>query len=138
MAKLTPPKHENEATKATLVQLSATIARQGKQLVEMTQVMARQGDQLEQVLKMLRRRETQLKASERENRKLRRMLGLDDPDPEPDASPLPGDPDAEGSVQGLENPISESRHTIDTLVAIGSRLARSRRDGGSSRGGHQS
>ena len=102
MAKLTPPKHENEATKATLVQLSATIARQGKQLDEMTQVMARQGDQLEQVLKMLRRRETQLKASERENRKLRRMLGLDDPDPEPDASPLPGDPDAEGSADPEE------------------------------------
>ena len=38
---------------------------------------------------MLRRREAELKRSAAEVRHLRRKLGLDDPDPEPDAAPIP-------------------------------------------------
>lgn len=40
---------------------------------------------------MLRRRDDQLIKAEREVRRLRRRLGLDDPDPEPDAASAPDD-----------------------------------------------
>ena len=56
---------------------------------QLTQMMAGQNDRLDQVVSMLRRRETQLKRAEAENRKLRRKLGLDEPDPEPTAEPIP-------------------------------------------------
>lgn len=58
---------------------------------EMARLLARQGDTLEAIQKMLKRRETQAKRLERENRKLRQLLGLDDP--EPDAAPVPPTPD---------------------------------------------
>jgi transposase len=56
---------------------------------ELMRMIAGQNDRLGQLVSMLRRREEQLKRSEREVRKLRRKLGLDDPDPEPDAQPVP-------------------------------------------------
>ena len=56
--------------------------------------MARQADELTAIRKMLRRRETQLSKAEAELRKLRRRLGLDDPDPEPDAAEVPSLDDA--------------------------------------------
>lgn len=58
-------------------------------LDQMIAGMARLGDELTAIRKMLRRREAQLAKSEREVRKLRRKLGLDDPDPEPDAVAVP-------------------------------------------------
>jgi len=51
--------------------------------------MALQADDLRAIRKMLRRRETQLAKAEAEVRKLRRKLGLDDPEPEPDAAEVP-------------------------------------------------
>lgn len=66
-------------------------------LDRMADAMAKQGDELKAIRKMLRRREAQLKKAEREARKYRRALGLDDPDPdpdpEPDAAPVPSDDD---------------------------------------------
>ena len=50
---------------------------------------ATQGDELRTVQRMLRRREEQLAKMEREIRRLRRLLGLDDPDPEPGAQLVP-------------------------------------------------
>ena len=55
-------------------------------LDRMVDSLAKQGEQLTAIGKMLRRREEQLAKAERENRRLRRRLGLDDPDPEPDAA----------------------------------------------------
>ncbi|MEZ4320834.1 MAG: IS66 family transposase [Myxococcota bacterium] len=61
-----------------------------KSLDELTVLVAKQNDRLDEVITMLRRRETELKRAERENRKLRKKLGLDpDPDPEPDEAPPP-------------------------------------------------
>lgn len=60
----------------------------------LTDLLAKQGDELTAIRKMLRRRDSQLTKAERENRKLRRQLGLDDPDPEPDAASVP---DQEGA-----------------------------------------
>ena len=62
-------------------------------LDELSRMIAKNNDQLDQVVTMLRRRETQLKRAERENRKLRKQLGLD-PDPEPTSAPLPEEPSA--------------------------------------------
>lgn len=65
-------------------------------LDRMADLLAKQGEELAAIRKMLRRREAQLKRAERENRKLRRLLGLDDPDPEPDAAPVPEPSEPEG------------------------------------------
>jgi hypothetical protein len=65
-----------------------------KSLDELTVMVAKQNDRLDEVITMLRRRETQLKQSEREVRKLRKLLGMDDPDPEPDTEPVPPKDDA--------------------------------------------
>ncbi len=56
---------------------------------ELTQMLAGQNDRLGQIVSMLRRREAQLKRTQAENRKLRRKLGLDEPDPDPDPDPEP-------------------------------------------------
>jgi hypothetical protein len=59
-------------------------------LDRMADQMARQGDELRAITKMLRRRDSQLAKSEALIRKLRRALGWDEPepDPEPDAAPV--------------------------------------------------
>lgn len=49
---------------------------------------AQQSDELAALRKMFRRLEAQLAKLLAENRKLRRKLGLDDPDPEPQAAPV--------------------------------------------------
>ena len=74
---------------------------------QLTQMMAGQNDRLDQVVSMLRRRETQLKRAEAENRKLRRKLGLDEPDPEPTAEPIPT-PASEASEAGDDSGSPES------------------------------
>jgi hypothetical protein len=51
----------------------------------MADLMAKQGDELRTIRRLLRRREEQLAKAEREVRRLRRRLGLDEPDPEPEA-----------------------------------------------------
>jgi len=58
-----------------------------KSLDELTVMVAKQNDRLDEVVTMLRRRETQLKQAERQIRKLRKLLGMDEP--EPDAEPVP-------------------------------------------------
>lgn len=67
-------------------------------LDQMMELMAKQSDDLSAIGKLLRRREEQLLKAERENRKLRRKLGLDDPEPEPDAAAVP-----EGSAENAES-----------------------------------
>lgn len=57
-------------------------------LDELTVLVAKQNDRLDELVSMLRRRETQLKRAERENRKLRKELGLD-PEPDPPSQPVP-------------------------------------------------
>jgi transposase len=63
-------------------------------LDRLTDLMAKQGQELTSIRKILRRREEQLAKAEREVRKLRRQLGLDDPDPEPHAAAVPPAPSA--------------------------------------------
>ena len=65
-----------------------------RSLDQLVQQMARMSDELSQIRKMLRRREAQLAKLEAENRKLRRKLGLDDPEPEPDAAEVPPSDDS--------------------------------------------
>ena len=89
-----PPAQVERERKAAMVRadrLQTTLDR-------MADLMAKQGDELAAIRKMLRRREAQLAKSEREVRKLRRQLGLDDPDPEPDAAPLPEEETEDASV----------------------------------------
>lgn len=79
-----------------------------KSLDQLTTMMAGQNDRLDQVVSMLRRREAQLKRSEAEVRKLRRKLGLDDPDPDPVAEPVPSTPPSERSEQATKTPGTET------------------------------
>lgn len=73
-------------------------------LDRLTDLMAKQGEELTAIRKMLRRREDQLAKAEREVRRLRRRLGLDDPDPEPDAAPVPDDPTGEEGASAADVP----------------------------------
>ena len=68
-------------------ELRAERAKQDIRLDEMMELLADNNRALKDLRKMLRRRESQLKRSERENRKLRRKLGLPDPDDEPEPKP---------------------------------------------------
>jgi transposase len=81
-----------------------------KSLDELTVMVAKQNDRLDEVITMLRRRETQLKQAERQIRKLRKLLGMDDP--EPDAEPVPPGaepaPEAETATTGARTTESES------------------------------
>ena len=72
-------------------QLRKERAEQDARLKQLMEMLADHDHQLKTLRKMLRRRESQLKRAERENRKLRRKLGLPDPksDPEPEP-PKPG------------------------------------------------
>ena len=85
----------------------AEAATMRKSLERLTELLAGQGDKLDQIVAMLRRREAQVKRLERENRKLRKKLGLDpDPDPEPDAQ-LPEETSSSeetGEPEGLSPP----------------------------------
>jgi len=89
-----------------------------KSLDELTVMVAKQNDRLDEVITMLRRRETQLKQAERQIRKLRKLLGMDEPEPEPDVEPVPPDaePDAttepsttkgESTTEGESKPADE-------------------------------
>ena len=79
-----------------------------KSLDELTRMVAAQNERLDQLLSMLRRREAQLRRSEAENRKLRRQLGLDEPDPDPVAEAVPPSPATEGLEGTAETAASES------------------------------
>lgn len=72
-------------------------------LRQLTAMVAGQNDRLDQVVSMLRRRESQLKRAEAENRKLRKALGLDDPDPKPKGTP-PSTPTKAGDDPGSSAP----------------------------------
>ena len=87
---------DREATACRANRLQASLDR-------MADLMAKQGDELTAIRKMLRRREAQLAKSEREVRKLRRKLGLDDPDPEPEALPVPEDTPDDGATSDAES-----------------------------------
>lgn len=80
-----------------------------KSMDELTVLIAKQNDRLDEVVTMLRRRETELKRSEREVRRLRKRLGLD-PDPEPDAAPVPA---LESAPEDEQAPSSEAGRGSD-------------------------
>lgn len=63
-----------------------------KSIGHLTAMMARQNEQLDQIVSILRRREAQLQRANAEVRKLRRKLGLDDPEPDPAEAPAPESP----------------------------------------------
>ena len=67
---------DRDAQSARADKLQATLDRVADQLASQT-------DQLRAITKMLRRRDAQLAKAEAMVRKLRRQLGLDDPDPDP-------------------------------------------------------
>lgn len=76
---------------------------------ELTRMVAKQNDQLDQVVTMLRRREDQLRRAEAENRKLRRKLGLDDPEPDPVSAPVPEESEgSEGDDAGADGDLTSS------------------------------
>jgi hypothetical protein len=59
---------------------------------EFARMVAGLKDRADHLTSVVRRRESQLKKAERENRKLRRKLGLDEPDPDPPAEEPPPEP----------------------------------------------
>lgn len=74
-----------------------------RSLDDLTVLVAKQNDRLDEVISMLRRREDQLKRAERENRKLRKLLGLDpEPESEPEPEPKPLAEDGEASPDPTE------------------------------------
>ena len=82
----------------------------------LAEMVATQNDRLDQVLSMLRRREEQVRRLETENRKLRKQLGLDDPEPEPDAAPVPEDATPAGESTESETgstPSSGSKASVE-------------------------
>jgi transposase len=88
---------DREAAARRAEQLQTTLDR-------LTDLLAKQGEELTAIRKMLRRREDQLAKAERENRRLRRRLGLDDPDPEPDAAPVPDAPSGTEDASDIDVP----------------------------------
>lgn len=109
------------------VRLRKELAKLRRSFDRLTELLAKQNDRLDQVVSMLRRREAQLKRLERENRKLRRQLGLDpDPEPEPDAMAVPDDDepseetDPELSVEwpdGSDDDASASSSEVSEVTA---------------------
>ena len=81
---------------------------------ELARMVARQNDRLDQVVSMLRRREAQLRKVEAEVRKLRRKLGLDDPEPEPTSASVPEG--TTGEAEGNDGPTSSSSSDPDAPV----------------------
>lgn len=88
---------ERDAQAARADRLQATLDRLADQV-------ARQGDELRSISKMLRRRDSQLVKAEATIRKLRRELGLDDPDPEPGAAPVPEPKASDGAAVSTQAP----------------------------------
>lgn len=84
-------KKETARLRAERDQAFRRMAKLQTSMDRLTEMLAKQNDRLDELVSMLRRREAQLKRVEAENRKLRRKLGLDDPDPEPTAAPEPAD-----------------------------------------------
>jgi transposase len=87
-----------DALQVTLRNLEATLDAQQARLEAMMKSLqtrldevsghaASQNDELRSIRSLLRRRETQLEKANAEVRKLRRKLGLDDPDPDPPSAP---------------------------------------------------
>jgi transposase len=89
-----------------------------KSIEQLSGMVASQNDRLDQLVSMLRRREEQLRRKEGEVRKLRRQLGLDDPEPEPDAVPMPEGAPAEGAPDPAAG--SESAGTSTPSTSPGS------------------
>ena len=105
---------ENDRLRAELAEALARPSKLQKSMDLLTDMMASQNERLDQLVKMLRRREDQLKRSEREVRKLRRALGLDDPDPDaalPVPTPTTSDPPAAEAEDGstLDPPSKKKR-----------------------------
>jgi transposase len=122
-------------------------ARRAEQLQntlnDLVQLAAKQGEELTAIRKMLRRRDAQLARAEREVRKLRRRLGLDDPDPEPDAAEVPDEPgededtapDDEAADATLDSDADEPRNSHDGQEAQ-ARPQKRRKGGRGSPPGH--
>jgi hypothetical protein len=73
---------------------SRSVSALQQSLDQLTRLVAGQNERLDQWVSMLRRREAQVKLQEAEIRKLRRKLGMDDPDPD---APSTGTPPPGGS-----------------------------------------
>lgn len=85
-----------EAWRREFAQLREERAAQQRSLDSLSQLLASMNARLDQLSKMLRRREEQLAKAEREVRKLRRELGQDDDDPDPDDGAV-AEPDGSAS-----------------------------------------
>jgi len=85
-------REDNERHRAERDQAFRHMLRLQDSLDELMKMVAGQNEKLDQLVSMLRRREAQIKRAEAEVRKLRRKLGLDEPDPEPTSAPLPEEP----------------------------------------------
>ena len=113
MAKVSRAQVERERREAIARadRLQATLDR-------MADLMAEQGDELTAIGKMLRRRDAQLAKAEREVRKLRRLLGLDDPEPEPDEAPVPAEDGANADAEVQDDEDLEPSVTNEDSSAV--------------------
>ncbi|MFP6641402.1 MAG: hypothetical protein VCC04_14240, partial [Myxococcota bacterium] len=78
-----------------------------KSIDHLARMMAKNNERLDQIYAMLRRREAQLKRSQAEVRKLRRKLGIDEPDDDPEPDPVGGFSSGSSGSSGVE-PKSDS------------------------------
>ncbi len=73
-----------------------------KSIDQLARMMAKNNERLDQIYAMLRRREAQLKRAQAENRKLRRKLGIGDPDDDPEPDPVGGLSSGSSESSGAE------------------------------------
>src|SRR5690554_5591207 len=127
-----PPewKEEFERLRTERDQAYRHMAKLQASMDKLTDMVAKQNDRLDQLVSMLRRREAQLKRSEAEVRKLRRKLGLDDPDPEPDAAPVPDEEAAGDEVSEGERSESSTNTEPKASAEPEARKPRPRSRGG--------
>lgn len=106
------------------------LAQLRRSVDRLTQMLAGQNERLDQMMKMLRRREAQLKRSEAEVRKLRRKLGLDDPDPDPPEAPERVDDDGDEASEDVPAVTSAAADKPTDSKSTGDTKPRSRLGGG--------
>jgi transposase len=125
-------KEEFARLRAERKQSQKELASLSRNMDTLTQLMARQNEQLDQVVSMLRRREAQLKRAQAENRRLRRKLEIDEPDPEPSASPIPEEGSSDSSEETSSSTDSEPKAATDneTTSVVPNKEPRPRSFGG--------
>ncbi len=128
LAEINALRSERDSAFRSLVRLQASMDK-------LTQMMASQNDRLDEVVSMLRRRDAQLKRAEGEVRKLRRKLGLDDPDPESTSAPAPDESSAKSEDEAStamrpSDDGSETEGSTDPTQEPGTPKPRPRSHGG--------